>query len=180
MRQWQRDRSSSSWKLVLLIPRMLLTPTAERGDLGKQTFFERFRKFNRGEWLDLLKEAADNCPEPAHRELDEETAAEKRREQAESKVRMREVRRARLLLTSLGLAPGDDETLAELTNTDLRPVRLAEEVPAHLLTFAPEAKVKLNKRVVLEALRAAGKGSAQDLSGTRYEHLRVCLDDDEV
>ena len=32
----------------------------------------------------------------------------------------------------------------------------------------------------MEALRSAGKGSAQDLAGTRYEHLRVLLDDDEL
>ena len=83
-----------------------------------------------------------------------------------------------MLLTSLGLAPGTPETHAELQAQ--RPTEVREEVPPHLLNFQPAVKVKLDKRVVLEALRSAGKGSAQDLAGTRYEHLRVLLDDDEL
>ena len=31
-----------------------------------------------------------------------------------------------------------------------------------------------------QALRTAGRGSAPDLSGTRYEHLRVLMEDDEL
>ena len=103
---------------------MLLAPTAEQGEVGKATFFDRLRKFNQGEWLTLLREVADNNAKPTQRDLDEEAAAEKRRELAEAKVRLREVRRARVLLTSLGLAPGNAETLAELTDPSLRPTGL--------------------------------------------------------
>ena len=159
---------------------MLLAPTQERGDAGKATFFERLRKFNQGEWLTLLQEAAENNAAPVQRDLDAEAAAEKRRDLAEAKVRLREVRRARVLLTSPGLAPGSEETLAELTDPNLRPTQLSEALPADLLSFVPDVKLKLNKSFLLEALRSAGKGSAQDLAGTRYEHLRVLLDDDEL
>ena len=180
LQQWATDKSASSWKLLILPPRMLLRPTGERGDTGKQLFQERLRRFNKGEWLELLTEAKQNEQRPPAKELDSGAAPEKRREQAERKVRLREVRRARVLLTSSGLAPGDAATLAELTNPEVPPTKLSEEVPAHLLFFVPDVKVKLDKRLVLEALRTAGKGSAQDLSGTWREHLRVCLDDDEV
>ena len=159
---------------------MLLKPTEGRGDAGKKVFHDRLRRFNQGEWLELLNEARESAPKPLAKELDAEAAAEKRREQAETRVRWREVRRARVLLTSSGLAPGDAKTLEELTDPNLRPTTLSEEVPPHLLAFEPEVEVKLDKHVVLQALRAAGKGSTQDLAGTRYEHLRVCLEDDEV
>ena len=54
LQQWQRDKSTSSWKLVLLIPRLLLQPTAEKGGAGKKVFEERMQRFLRGEWLELL------------------------------------------------------------------------------------------------------------------------------
>jgi len=44
----------------------------------------------------------------------------------------------------------------------------------------PAEPLKLDSSKVLEALRSAGRGSAQDLSGTRYEHLRVLLEDEEL
>ena len=118
-------------------------------------FLERFRKFQQGEWLTLLKDATEDCVKPAQRDLDEEAAAEKKREMAEAKVRLREVRRARVLLTSLGLAPGNAETLPELTDPNLRPTTLSEEIPGDLLNFQPGAKLKLDKFTVLDALRSA-------------------------
>ena len=39
LNEWQRTRSEASWKLVVLIPRMLLRPTAEKGEAGKRIFF---------------------------------------------------------------------------------------------------------------------------------------------
>ena len=92
LQQWARDRSTSSWKLLTLVPRMLLKPTDEHGDAGKQLFFERLRRFNKGEWVELLAEAKQGQRKPVAQELDAEAAAEKRREQAETRVRWREVR----------------------------------------------------------------------------------------
>eukprot|EP00959_Pyramimonas_sp_CCMP1952_P064621 1348721-Pyramimonas_sp.AAC.1 len=61
----------------------------------------------------------------------------KRRQQAEVKIKMREISRARILLTSTGLAPGTDATLAELQDEDLRPRRLTEDIPDEILQFQP-------------------------------------------
>ena len=69
--------------------------------------------------------------------------------------------------------------MAELTDPKLRPRVQTEVVPEDLLKFVPDVKLKLEKATVLEALRTVGRGSAQDLSGTRYEHLRVLLEDED-
>ena len=44
--------------------------------------------------------------------------------------------------------------------------------------FSPTEKNILDKMGLASALRSAGRGSAADLSGLRYEHLRVLLDDE--
>ena len=157
---------------------MLLAPTRELGEAGKQIFHERMRKFLRGEWAELLAEAAANnaLPKPTHGE----NVGDKRAQQAEAKVRMREVSRARRHLCSTGLAPGSAATLAELTSPTLRPPSLTEEIPADILSHSPSAPLKLDPNRLLDALRSAGRGSAQDLSGTRYEHYRVLLEDDDL
>ena len=103
----------------------------------------------------------------------------KRRTQAERKIRQREITRARILLTSSGLAPGSPETLAELRNRDLRPRELSERIPGNVLTDQPLTSLTLDRNHLLTALRTAGRGSAPDLAGMRYEHLRVLLDDDD-
>ena len=57
-------------------------------------------------------------------------AAAKRREETGATVRLRELSRARLALTSAGLAPGNEATLQELTNEELRPQELSELLPS--------------------------------------------------
>ena len=91
-------------------------------------------------------------------------------------VHQGEVSRARQLLTSSGLAPGNAETLAELTDPARRPAQLNKAIPAEVLGFEPPERLKLDKDKLYEALSTARKGKAADLSGTRLEHLRVLLD----
>ena len=66
---------------------------------------------------------ADTAPQALSTESTEQDEEKKRIKQAEAKVRLREVSRARVHLTSSGLAPGTPETLAELTDPELRNVR---------------------------------------------------------
>ena len=181
LREWARSPSPAAWKLVVLVPRMLLSPTEEKGEAGKTVFNDRLRRFERGEWLHLLAEAGEGkCTRRDAQSHDEEVLAQKRAEQVEGKVRLREVSRARVQLTSLGLAPGTKETLEELTDPALRPPRLSEQVPEEVLAHQPSQQVKLDPDALLAALRSAGRGSAADLAGTRYEHLRVLLEDEEL
>jgi hypothetical protein len=158
---------------------MLLRPTDEKGEPGKAVFFERLSRFMRGEWLDLLEDARSEGYGRNKGALDEEQAGERRREEAVRRVRIREVSRARTLLTSSGLAPGNHATLNELTDPELRPNQLTEDLPREASSFRPAVQLKLDNDMLAQSLRSAGRGSAQDLAGMRYEHLRVLIEEDQ-
>ena len=52
------------WKLFLLLPRMLLHRPPRGGLIAKSKLAERFDKFNRGEWAQLIR-ASVECDEQA-------------------------------------------------------------------------------------------------------------------
>ena len=149
---------------------MLLTPTQEKGEEGKAIFNERLRRFLKGEWRSLLDEAAASWHPAGQAELDEETAIARRREEAEAKIRLREVSRARTVLTSSGLAPGTKDTLNKLRSQ--RPAE-PKPLPAEATGYRPppSSRLKVDRKMLIAALRGAGRGSAQDLAGMRYAHL---------
>jgi hypothetical protein len=45
LREWDRSPTPATWKLVLLVPRMLLQHTEEKGQAGKTAFSDRFKRF---------------------------------------------------------------------------------------------------------------------------------------
>ena len=54
----------SAWKLFLLLPRLVLHRSSRGGIISKKTLQERFHRFARGEWLQVLaagEEAAESC-----------------------------------------------------------------------------------------------------------------------
>ena len=106
---------------------------------------------------------ADTAPQALSTESTEQDEEKKRIKQAEAKVRLREVSRARVHLTSSGLAPGTPETLAELTDPELRPDTPSEAIPAEVRNFRPSDPIRLCADQLLAALRSAGRGSSQDL-----------------
>ena len=57
-------RQEQGWKLVLLLPRMLLHRPPRGGFIAKDKLHKRFQSFVRGEWLMLL-EASSRCDEEA-------------------------------------------------------------------------------------------------------------------
>ena len=93
-------------------------------------------------------------------------------------IKLGELSRARQRVESLGLAPGDARTRAELLDTDLRPIDRAP-LPEESDAFVGPT-LKLDASKLLASLKSAGRGSAPDLGGTRYEHLRVLIEDDDV
>ena len=157
--EWRRTRSAAAWKVFLLVPRMLLEPTEESGQVGKDIFAERMRKFLRGEWVMLLEECG-NQDFSANRELNAEEATRNKFKQAQSKVRLREISRARVHFMSDGVAPGTTETLHELIDPNLRPNVISEAIPDFIQQFLPTEKVLLDPDGLLAALRSAGRGSA--------------------
>ena len=122
--EWGRSKSEASWVLLLFTPRLLLTPTSKKEAEGREELTKRFDRFLRGEWAELLAETQQPGQQrqprypPSSGGEDTEAAQERKLETACQKIRSGEgVSRARELLTSSGLAPGNADTLAELTNS---------------------------------------------------------------
>ena len=142
---------------------------------------KRAARFQAGDWKRLLDEAANDFQRKAPaEELTEQQKTANAVRRAEAKVGLSELTRARVQLCSNGIAPGNDETLRELTDPELRPAELTEQLPAEATTHRPERPLDLDDRQLREALRSACKGSAADLAGVRYEHLRVLMDDERA
>ena len=117
-----------SWKLLLLIPRMLLGRPAQTGAIGKRALRQRASNFAAGHWHQLLDGVRG--PEPGRRRAP--SSAEACAERAAAQVRRGELSRARQTLTSSPLAPGTDETLAILQDPTRRPPALQTALPTNL------------------------------------------------
>ena len=57
-------RQERGWKLMMLLPRLLLHRPPGGGKIPKRKLVERFEKFSRGEWTDMFLESAV-CDEKA-------------------------------------------------------------------------------------------------------------------
>ena len=68
--------------------------------------------------------------------------------------------------------------MAALTNQERRPASPLSLLPEEVLTFQPEVTVRLDKKLFLESLRKAPRGSAAGLTGLRFEHAKALLDNE--
>ena len=75
------------------------------------------------------------------------------------------------------MAPGDEATLLELRSK--RPQAVVQELPEAVRSFCPTDPVDLDRKVFLEGLRSAPKGSSPGPGGGTYEHLKVMLDEED-
>ena len=171
--------TGATWTLLILLPRMLLQRTGKSGQAGRAIFLERVRQFEAGEWRALLETPADERRAP-RRTASHVASAERQQAAAQAKISLGEMSRARRALMSSGLAPGTKATLDTLTDPARRPRVVAEPLPPEALAYRAHEPLTLDPHRLRSALRSAGRGSAADLSGTRYEHLRVLLEDDTV
>ena len=62
-------RMSRGWKLLMLLPRMLLHRPSRGGRISRKQLEERFRRFQEGEWLSLLREGQGCCSEARRRSV---------------------------------------------------------------------------------------------------------------
>ena len=150
---------------------MLLQPTELVGAEGRAVFFERVRLFMSGSWVELLV-VPRRAPAPQGQARSAEAVARIRVEQAEAKIRLREISRARVQLTSKGLAPGTPATLKELTDPALRPQVMAEPIPQDLRDYRPHRPILLSPDVLLAALRSAGRGASGQRPSPRSDSGR--------
>ena len=160
----------------LLIPRMLLRHTAAHGPAGRAEFAERFEKFMKGQWIELLTEAH----EARATQRGPEGSSRDKYDIACAKVRLGEVSQARQVRIFSGLAPGTAATLEELQRADLRPPDITDPIPAEIMSLRPSVQFQLDRHALTTALRSSKRGAAPDLAGMRTEHLRVLLEDEIV
>ena len=89
-----------------------------------------------------------------------------------------ELSHAARTLKSLGLAPGNQTTLEELRDPQLRPEVPAEDLPGELGPFRPMHHIILDMNLLGTVLRQARKGLNCGMFGSRYEYFKLCLEDD--
>ena len=176
-------RQDRAWKLFLLLPRMLLHRPARGGLVPKAKLIERFAKFGRGEWADLVEESIRSA------EAGSQAAIRKRRRQedddlarrvarAERLARLGELSSARQALESAAVAPGSLRTLHELTNPERRPAVPRSLLDPELDDFEPGEQINLDPELLTKTLRTARRGAAAGPSGMTAEHLRPLLEGD--
>ena len=98
------------------------------------------------------------------------------RARACAQVRQGDLSRARRTLTSASLTPGDEETLAALSDPDRRPPQPRRPLPPP--PSLPAAAIRLDAAAVADALRTAKKGTAAGLSGATVDHYKILLADE--
>ena len=86
-------------------------------------------------------------------------------------VHQGELSAARQVLTSAGLAPGSEETLTELRDSQRRPEHMHMPLSDHVIDFNPPSQLKLRKSLLLGNLRRARRGAAPGPSGITAEHI---------
>ena len=155
-------RRERGWKLLMLLPRMLLHRPPGGGLIAKDKLEARFHAFGRGDWGQLL-DASRKCDEKAAqsrrrgRRRTVSDDVEKRTLRAELLVQVGELSAARQALEGAALAPGNQATLDALTDATRRP---------------PHLRPTFNKN-----LRSSRRGAAGGPSGMTTEHLRPLLDE---
>ena len=156
-----------AWKLLFLLPSMLLTrATRQRGGKkGQGEVRKKFRQFLDFIWEPLLQSSEGSLL------VSSESTTRSRLQKAERHVKDGALSRATRLLTSSGLAAPSVETLQKLRNKHPTPSRPFDNFPP-----SPSAAITLERDAILKALRSSPRGSAAGPSGLRFEHLRPCLE----
>ena len=141
----------------------------------------RFDAFARGDWSDLLAAARQSTTRERQSQSGTSTSsAGDLAQRACDKVRLEECTRARQILTASPLAPGNAETLNELSDPQKRPPRALAPIPPEVLQFEPTSAVAIPFNLFVSCLLSAPRGSSGVPGSTTYEHLKVALDDEDT
>jgi hypothetical protein len=164
-----------AWKLFLLLPRMLLSRTKQKGEDGKAEFFSRFRSFQRGDWLKLVQQARRPKRKKQAQRVDVDVVQEKLRA-AEQRARLGELSHARQELVGTPLAPRTMETYYKLSDPSSRPQQPRSlERLQQICRFQPDGAVELEYNRFIGNVRSAPRGKSGGLSGMRNEHLKCIV-----
>ena len=118
-----------AWKLFALIPTMLFQRPRGKGSIGRAELAQRIER------LSLLSQTSDcRRSAPTLRATTVEEEQEKRGREAQTKIQMGQVSRARHVLTGASLAPKTDATFDMLQAK--RPQEHVREIPREVMDFA--------------------------------------------
>ena len=146
---------------------MLLRRESGGSKVSKQELCRRFDLFVEGKWETLLHEASS----VVHGSQSHTNDGERRALAACRKVQAGEVTRARQCLTGASVAPGTDDTFRALQSR--RPQEVQRAIPRAVMEWEPESPVQIDRKIFLQSLKTAPKGSSPGPGGFTYEHLRV-------
>ena len=90
-----------------------------------------------------------------------------------------ELSHAARILRSSGLAPGNAQTLQELSNPELRPQERLDDLPPEAINYQPAVPLRLDRDLFARTPQQARKGLSAGLGGTRNEYLKLCLEDND-
>ena len=175
-------RQERGWKLLILLPRMLLHRPPGGGLIAKEKLEARFHAFGRGDWGQLL-EASQKCDEKAAqsrrrgRRRTVVNDVENRVLRAELLVQVGELSAARQALEGTALAPGNQATLDLLTDATRHPPHLRTPLSPEVLGHTPIREFELDEPTFNKNLRSSRRGAAGGPSGMTMEHLRPLLDE---
>ena len=177
-------KATRGWKLLLLLPRMILFRPSRGGTIPRKRLEARIELFQQGLWLELLRESA-TCAERAHTQsvrrrrrqcVDEERQVTR----ALSLVHMGELSAARQALEGAPMAPGTLATLRALTDPERRPPIPREGLSRAVAETQPEQQFELNAEEFLICLRRARRGAAAGPSGMASDHLFPVLESERA
>ena len=168
------------WKLLLMLPRMLLHRPPGGSKVSKSKLRAGFESFSRGDWIDLIvasersdERAAISRSRSNRRAHDD---LESRAARAEMLVSLGELSSARQALEGAALAPRIQATLDGLKDADRRPPRAREPLPDRVTSHVPPRVFHLEQHFCRN-LTSARRGAPAGPSGMTTEHLRPLLND---
>ena len=171
-------RTVRGWKLLLVLPRMLLYRPPRGGTVPRKKLEGRLKQFQEGDWLSLLSQSSASSQQGQvgavrrrRRNSDEEAA---RAARALSLVQLGEISAGRQALEGASLAPGNLATLGILTDPNRRPPVPRQELSQEIRRSEPLNPFELNPLELLMCLRKARRGAAPGPSEMTSDHLFPC------
>ena len=161
------------WKLVGLVPLMLLHRPRGTGSIGREASPRRAHQFAAGGHLSSSQLAKALC-QPDPRTINPMRGLSRRDEAGLPWARSNGGKCLGLGMSSRGavLGPKTAETFQELQNK--RPREQVSEIPREVMDFSPSEPLVLSMKTFVSCFRSSPSGSAAGRGGCTNEMLRVC------
>ena len=170
----EEPSNDTGWKLLMLLPRMLLQPHARGGKVGNKEVKARYQCFLNFHWKDMVQLNAFGNRGSKSNALSDDG----KRRLAVRLIQSGEISKAARILTSQGLAPETDEVLQKLKSKHPVEVITPDEIPVDLRSSSSLSSPHLGRATFTNIIKSAPKGSGCGPSGWRYEHIQVIFYDD--